>query len=103
MPDPTRPADAAAVAEGGGGNGRGVQMVIVPVNGQPPAALINGQYVKVGGLLDGKRVLKITENEVVMRGDGGAEVIKLTPAASKMSSAKQKQRRVARDGKKHRE
>jgi hypothetical protein len=103
VPDPTRPEDEPAVAEGGGGgNGRGVQMTLVPVNGQP-TALIHGQYIKGGGLLDGKRILKITENEVVMRGDGGLEVIKLTPAASKVSSVKRQQRRVVRDGEKHRE
>lgn len=87
LPDPMRPADlqmapspagtAAAPVESG------VQMVIVRPGGKS-TAVINGQLVAVGDKLGDKRVLKITETEVVLKGDGGRESIKATPAIEKL-------------------
>lgn len=102
VPDPTRPADVAA-ADAAGGAGRGVQMVIVRTQGKPSSAIINGQYVNVGGKLDGKRVLKITESEVVLQGDDGSDVIKLTPAIGKTPAVKPKQRGSLHDREKNHE
>jgi len=94
VPDPTRPpaaliepekggvaAAAAAAVEGG------VQTVILRPGGKS-VAVINGQYVAVGDMLGDKRVLKISESEVVLQGGGGREVVKLIPAIEKVPARK---------------
>ena len=85
--DPTRPAGALMTQESAGGVAApaesGVQTVIVRPKGKS-AAVINGQYVEVGGKLGDKRVLKISESEVVLLGEGGREVMKVTPDIEKM-------------------
>lgn len=85
VPDPTRPADVLVAPAGGGGAaaGGGVQVVILRSGGKS-VAVINGQHVEVGGKLGDRRVLNITENEVVLKGESGREVIKATPAIEKM-------------------
>ena len=65
----------------------GVQTVILRRAGKS-AAVINGQYVEVGGKLGGMRVLKISESEVVLMGEAGREVLKVTPAIEKVPAAK---------------
>jgi MSHA biogenesis protein MshK len=86
VPDPTRPAgtlmpemagSAAAPVESG------VQTVILRPGGKS-VAVINGQYVAVGDKLGDKRVVKITESEVVLKGESGREVIKVTPDIEKV-------------------
>jgi hypothetical protein len=47
-------------------------------------AVVNGQHVAVGGKLGDKRVVKITESEVVLKGESGREVIKVTPDIEKV-------------------
>lgn len=84
VPDPTRPPaqlmppemGAAAAAESG------MQTVILRRHGKS-GAVINGQYVEVGSVLGDKRVIRITEGEVVLQGGGGREVIRLIPSAAK--------------------
>jgi len=87
LPDPTRPPDALVVPAAEGGAvapvESGVQTVILRRGGKS-AAVINGQYVVVGDKLGDKRVLKITESEVVLEGESGREVIKATPAIEKV-------------------
>jgi hypothetical protein len=87
VPDPTRPPDAllAPAAESSAvvPAASGVQTVIVRRGGKS-GAVINGQYVVVGGKIGDKRVLKISESEVVLEGESGREVIKLTPAIEKV-------------------
>ncbi len=91
-PDPTRPAAALMTQDAAGGVGApaasGVQAVILRRAGKS-AAVINGQYVEVGGKLGDKRVLKISESEVVLMGEAGREVLKVTPAIEKVSARKQ--------------
>lgn len=85
LPDPTRPAGASMTADGAGGGvpaDSGVQAVVVRHRGKS-AAVINGQYVEVGGKLGDKRVLKIGESEVVLLGATGREVIKVIPDVEK--------------------
>jgi hypothetical protein len=65
----------------------GVQTVILRRGGKS-AAVINGQYVEVGGMVGDKKVLKITESEVVLKGESGREVIKVTPAIEKVPAKK---------------
>jgi len=87
LPDPMRPAGALMAPAATGGVAApaesGVQTVILRP-GRKSAAVINGQYVEVGGKLGDKRVVKITESEVVLTGESGREVIKVTPAIQKV-------------------
>ncbi|MBK7766583.1 MAG: hypothetical protein IPI44_10950 [Sulfuritalea sp.] len=97
MSDPTRPAGALMTQEAGGGSGApaesGVQTVILRPAGKS-AAVINGQYVEVGGKLGDKQVLRISESEVVLIGEAGREVIKVTPAIEKVPSRKKTPRKT---------
>jgi MSHA biogenesis protein MshK len=86
VPDPTRPAgvlmpDAAGAAVAPVESG--VQTVILRPGGKS-VAVVNGQHVAVGGKLGDKRVVKITESEVVLKGESGREVIKVTPDIEKV-------------------
>lgn len=85
LPDPTRPpgmatdggATLAATAE------TGVQAVFLR-QGARPAALINGEYVVQGGRLGDRRVVKITETEVVLRdAAGNKETMRVITGAEK--------------------
>ena len=90
-PDPTRPAGNQVTAEGGSGVSApvesGVQTVILRPGGKS-AAVINGQYVVVGGTFGDKRVLRITESEIVLKGESGREVIKVMPSVEKTPARK---------------
>lgn len=89
--DPTRPAGNQVAAETSGGVSApvesGVQTVILRSGGKS-AAVINGQYVVVGGKFGDKRVLRITESEVVLKGESGREVIKVMPSIEKVPARK---------------
>ena len=89
--DPTRPAGNQVTAEGGSGVSApvesGVQTVILRPGGKS-AAVINGQYVVVGGKFGDKRVLRITESEIVLKGESGREVIKVMPSVEKTPARK---------------
>jgi MSHA biogenesis protein MshK len=90
--DPTRPAGGPVATEAGSGavaapEESGVQTVIVRPGGKS-AAVINGQYVVVGGKFGDKRVLRITESEIVLKGENGREVIKVTPSVEKTPARK---------------
>ena len=90
VPDPTRPAAAVMSPEAGGAAmpvESGVQTVILRPGGKS-AAVINGQHVSVGDKLGDKRVQKISESEVVLKGASGREVIKVTPAIQKVPAVK---------------
>jgi hypothetical protein len=86
VPDPTRPAGAQMTPEAGSGTSApvesGVQTVILRPGGKS-AAVINGQYVVVGGKFGDKRVQRITETEIVLKGESGLEVIKVMPSIEK--------------------
>lgn len=84
--DPTRPPDFLQVPADGSAASvpteTGVQTIILRPGGKA-AAVINGQQVVVGGKLGDKRVVRITEREVVLKGAGGTETIKVTPSVEK--------------------
>lgn len=97
VPDPTRPAGILLMPEAGGEGAApvesGVQTVILRHGGRKSAAVINGQYVEVGGMVGDKRVVKISESEVVLKGESGREVIKVTPAIEKIPARKTAKKR----------
>lgn len=91
VPDPMRPPAFLIAPDAIGGAAppaeSGVQTVIVRRKGKS-SAVINGQYVETGGKLGDKRVLRISENEVVLQGESGREVMKVTPDIEKMPMKK---------------
>jgi hypothetical protein len=98
LPDPTRPPVQMMTPETGAGAlpaESGMQTVIVRRNGRS-GAVINGQYVEVGGKLGGKRVIRISESEVIVQGEGGRDVIRLIPSIEKKPVVKPAAKSVAR-------
>lgn len=88
VPDPTRPPWGQDGADGFAAPiESGVQTVILRPGGKS-AAVINGQYVWVGDMLGDKRVLRISESEVVLKGESGRETIKVMPAIEKNPARK---------------
>lgn len=51
--------------------------------GARPAAIINGQYVELGGKVGERKVVRITEGEVALAGTEGQEILRLTPGIEK--------------------
>ena len=89
VPDPTRPPTAAGLATGatpeGGivaGNENAVQAVFVRPGGKS-TAIVNGQTIRIGDPWGDKRVIRISEKEIVLRGDGGRESIPIYPGIEK--------------------
>ena len=86
--DPMRPADAPLPGNVASATD-GVQAIIMRKGGKP-AAIVGGQMVHVGDRLgdktQGKRVLKIREDAVVIAGDEGNETLFLHPLAKKSVS-----------------
>lgn len=88
--DPTRPADAP-MADGSSSNtdnSLGLQTIIVRPGKGRSTALIAGQTVRLGSKVGEQRVIKIAEDEVVLQGDNGQEVLRLTPSIQKKPVAK---------------
>lgn len=99
LPDPTRPPAGMMAQEAAGSVAApvesGMQTVIVRRKGKS-GAVINGQYVELGGKLGDKRVVRISESEVVLQGEGGREVMRLTPSIEKTPVVKSAARGVAK-------
>jgi len=89
--DPTRPTGTQTTTDAGSGVSApvetGVQTVILRPGGKS-AAVINGQYVVVGGKFGDKRVLRISESEIVLKGESGREIIKVMPSVEKSPARK---------------
>ena len=86
LADPTRPPVMAepAVAPTGAAPpvASGLQSVILRKKGKP-AALINGEIVELGGMVGESRLVKVSEDAVVLKGPSGEETLKLIPSAEK--------------------
>lgn len=93
VPDPTRPADEppAAGASGSGAGMGGVQAIILRKGGKS-SAVIDGEEVHVGQRIGGKahdkRVLKISENAVIVQGENGRETMRLIATVEKVPAAR---------------
>lgn len=83
--DPMRPPEGVAATDGGVAPAAqsGVQAVIVRPKGKS-VAVINGKQVSVGDKLGDKKIVKISEKEIVLKGESGREVIKVMPAIEKI-------------------
>lgn len=88
--DPTRPPAMVMTPEPGGAPAvqeSGLQTVILRSGGKS-SAVINGQLVAVGQMMGDRRVVRITENEVVLKGPAGQEVLKAISSAEKRPTVK---------------
>ncbi|MDO8958715.1 MAG: hypothetical protein Q7U85_03160 [Rhodocyclaceae bacterium] len=90
LADPTRPPAALGLAAGDPAGAAvfesgGLQSVILRKGGKP-AALINGSVVELGGKVGEARLIKVSEDSVVLRGPQGDETLRLIPAAEKKVS-----------------
>lgn len=78
--DPTRPpADLQSAASGSDGTAASPMLQSIMISSSERSAIINGERVKQGGSYGNSRVLKISENEVVLRTATGAETLRLYP------------------------
>jgi hypothetical protein len=89
--DPTRPPANIQAATSDPANAAiydssGLQSVILRKGGKP-AALINGSLVELGGKVGEARLIRINEDNVVLRGPQGDETLRLIPAAEKKVGA----------------
>lgn len=89
LPDPTRPGSAVdqpATMTSGEATGTGLQTIIRRI-GAKPAAVINGEYVQLGGRIGDARLVKVSEDSVVLQTPTGREELKLLPSVEKKMSA----------------
>jgi MSHA biogenesis protein MshK len=97
LPDPTRPpasiespqTTTATTGSPAGAPATGLQSIIRRDRGKP-AALINGEYVELGGKVGENRVVRIGDDSVTLQGPAGKEVLRLTPGVEKKFAAEKK-------------
>ena len=82
MKDPTRPPTALTGAPDEGLRAPPVLQSVIIAKGSR-AAIIDGERVEVGGRFRDATVVRITEDEVVLRQDGVAQVLKMYPDVEK--------------------
>ncbi len=78
--DPTRPpAELQSAAPGSDGPATGPLLQSIMISPSERSAIINGERVRQGGTYGNSRILKISENEVVLRSVTGTETLRLYP------------------------
>lgn len=87
MNDPMRPptefaADESAPAAATSGGG-GLVLQSVMISPTLKAAIISGETVKLGGMLGNAKLVKIAENEVVLKNGDETQVLKMYPGVEK--------------------
>lgn len=86
LPDPTRPPTAFDAGPAAPAAATGLQSIIRRQGGKP-AAVINGTYVEQDGRIGTARLVAVGEDSVILEGDGGREVLYLTPGIEKTRPA----------------
>ncbi len=88
MNDPTRPPSVQGVAEPeGGAEGGGPVLQSVMISPALKAAIINGAMVKLGEKYGDAVLVKVAENEVVLKSGDESQVLKLHPGVEKREAA----------------
>jgi MSHA biogenesis protein MshK len=77
LPDPTRPAIGADGAAAASEAPSGPRLQMIKISPARRSAIIDGQEVTVGGRVGDMRVVRISEGEVVLRGENETETLKL--------------------------
>jgi hypothetical protein len=86
LTDPTRPPlELMGAAAAGTAPRTPLQSILL--SSTRKGAIINGQYVALGGTYGKTKLVKITATEVILKGDQGLEVLQLYPAMAKPSAA----------------
>lgn len=86
--DPTRPASMAAAGEPNAeAAATGPILQSVLVSPRRTEAIISGRTVKVGDRIGDARVMRIAENEVVLRSGAGLQTLKIFPDIQKHRNA----------------
>jgi MSHA biogenesis protein MshK len=100
MADPTRPpaslTEGAAMPEGEASQ-TGLQTIIRRA-GAKPAAVINGEYVVLGGRVGDARLVKVGEDSVTLKSAAGLETLMLIPGVEKKMVRPDKKKAAARKG-----
>jgi MSHA biogenesis protein MshK len=86
--DPTRPPSGYAGVEYSGTPSGGPVLQSVMITPTLKAAIIDGEFVKLGGRFGDAQVVKISENEVVLRNNEQVQVLKMYPGVEKRDSAR---------------
>lgn len=90
LADPTRPPAALAnpdPATAGQAEAASVGLqTIIRRSGAKPAAIINGEYVVLGGRVGDARLVKIGDDSVTLKSSVGTETLKLIPGVEKTAS-----------------
>lgn len=94
LTDPTRPpleimraavVDGSTSATNGAASRPRVESILLSSARQ--GAIINGQYVALGGTYGKAKLVRITATEVTLKSDQGLEVLQLYPPMAKSSAA----------------
>jgi len=94
LTDPTRPPSATAGAPASQQEASTTQLQSILLSSGRKLAVINGNMVRLGGMVGEARVVRISETEVVLKKGDETEVLKLFPGVDKLPS----KRRAARAG-----
>ena len=82
LTDPTRPPAAFVSPETGDSAAAAPVLQSVMISSAARTAIIGGETVKLGGKYGDARVIRITENEVVLRSASGTETLKMYPGVT---------------------
>ena len=85
LADPTRPPLELMAAAAGSAPRTPLQSILL--SSERKGAIINGQYVPLGGAYGKARLVRITATEVTLRSDGELEVLQLYSPMQKTSVA----------------
>ena len=86
LTDPTRPPLELMRAETSGAAPR-TPLQSILLSRARQGAIINGQYVPLGGSYGKAKLVKLTATEVTLKGDKGLEVLQLYPPLDRPSAA----------------
>lgn len=87
LPDPTKPPTGLSKEEKSDESSKepvtsGLTSILLK-QGAKPAAIIDGEYVELGGLAGERKVIGIGEDHVILKNAEGKEVLRLIPAVEK--------------------
>lgn len=86
LTDPTRPPlELMGAATAGAARHTALQSILL--SSARKGAIINGQYVPLGGAYGKARLVKISATEVTLKSDQGLEVLQLYPPLGRTSAA----------------
>ena len=98
--DPTRPPDGFAAGDPGaaGDAGGGLVLQSVMISPSRKAAIINGEMVRLGEKYGDAVLIKVTENEVVLKSGNATQVLKMYPGVENKIIAPASTKRPPRRG-----